>query len=378
MSRKTNANWTESQSGFERIDTEAGIIYGVRIVGQDSRNGRTYLESTLRNAVELYEGTRVFIDHNRPDPKTGVLVERSIRDKWGELRNVRFQEGGLVGDLHYLKTHAMTPMLVESAQRFPATFGLSHDAGGDEVVNKGRVEVVDIKQVKSVDVVNCPATTNGLFESKENKVKKTFKEIAKTHAKQKFAHILEGMMSMDEGMGDTMVEMDDAMAEDPEMQVASAFRAAMIAVLDDESIDMAAKLAKLKTIMGAKTAASDAISGGEKTEESDDYEMEESDKTSGKSNLLEEVKTLKAKLADKDLVEECTNLLVSKKREVTAVRLSALKSVAKNDRVALVESWEPQKGKDRLQASPGLYAESVDASGALYPKSTEEFAKRLR
>jgi hypothetical protein len=59
----------------------------------------------------------------------------------------------------------MTKQLVEAAQRFPEIFGLSHDAGGDEQIIDGERRVVEMYEVKSVDVVADPATNEGLFES---------------------------------------------------------------------------------------------------------------------------------------------------------------------------------------------------------------------
>lgn len=155
----------ESQSGIERVDTEAGIIYGVKVLGPRSRNGRIYEDSAIRKALPLYEGVTVNINHVRPDPKTGAHVERPMQDRWGVLRNVRYQEGSIYADLHYIKSHPMTKQLVEAAQRFPEIFGLSHDAGGDEQLIDGERRVVEMYEVKSVDVVADPATNEGLFES---------------------------------------------------------------------------------------------------------------------------------------------------------------------------------------------------------------------
>ena len=155
----------ESQSGIERVDTEAGIIYGVKVLGPRSRNGRVYEDSAIRKALPLYEGVTVNINHVRPDPKTGAHVERPMQDRWGVLRNARYQEGSIYADLHYIKSHPMTKQLVEAAQRFPEIFGLSHDAGGDEQLIDGERRVVEMYEVKSVDVVADPATNEGLFES---------------------------------------------------------------------------------------------------------------------------------------------------------------------------------------------------------------------
>jgi len=155
----------ESQSGIERVDTEAGIIYGVKVLGPRSRNGRVYEDAAIRKALPLYEGVTVNINHVRPDLKTGAHVERPMQDRWGVLRNVRYKEGSIYADLHYIKSHPMTQQLVEAAQRFPEIFGLSHDAGGDEQLIDGERRVVEMYEVKSVDVVADPATNEGLFES---------------------------------------------------------------------------------------------------------------------------------------------------------------------------------------------------------------------
>ena len=42
-----------SQPG--RVDREAGVIFGVKIIGRHSRNGRTYSDRALSEAVNLYE-----------------------------------------------------------------------------------------------------------------------------------------------------------------------------------------------------------------------------------------------------------------------------------------------------------------------------------
>ena len=44
----------ESESGFDRIDTEAGVIYGVKVLGPKSRNGRIYEDAAIRRAVPMY------------------------------------------------------------------------------------------------------------------------------------------------------------------------------------------------------------------------------------------------------------------------------------------------------------------------------------
>jgi hypothetical protein len=155
----------ESQSGYERIDKDAGIIYGVKVLGPQSRNGRVYEAEAIANALPLYEGVSVNLNHQRIEPKAQVQQDRRIEDRWGVLKNARLKDGSIYADLHYLKTHPATPQLIEAAERFPETFGLSHDAAGDEQVIDGKRRVVELLDVRSVDIVADPATNNGLFES---------------------------------------------------------------------------------------------------------------------------------------------------------------------------------------------------------------------
>jgi hypothetical protein len=154
----------ESEKGFDRIDTEAGVIYGVKVLGPKSRNGRIYEDAAIRRAVPMYEGVTVNLNHQRIESGNRAVPDRQIQDRWGVLRNARYAEGSVYADLHYLKNHPMTPQLIEAADRFPDTFGLSHDAAGDEQVIDGERRVIELFELRSVDVVAEPATNNGLFE----------------------------------------------------------------------------------------------------------------------------------------------------------------------------------------------------------------------
>lgn len=158
----------ESEKGFDRIDTEAGVIYGVKVLGPKSRNGRIYEDAAIRRAVPMYEGVTVNLNHQRIESGSRAVPDRQIQDRWGVLRNARYADGSVYADLHYLKNHPMTPQLIEAADRFPDTFGLSHDAAGDEQVIDGERRVIELFEIRSVDVVAEPATNNGLFECCDN------------------------------------------------------------------------------------------------------------------------------------------------------------------------------------------------------------------
>ena len=146
------------------VDRESGIIRNVKIIGQHSANRRRYTEAALRNAVDLYEGVRVFVNH----PTESERGEDRKFEKWaGVLRNVRYREGALFGDLHLRKTTSMFAEICEAAESFPSAFGLSHIANGDSHVDReSGTEIIEaITEVDSVDIVCRPAATAGLFES---------------------------------------------------------------------------------------------------------------------------------------------------------------------------------------------------------------------
>jgi hypothetical protein len=147
-----------------RVDREAGIIRGVKLLGLASRNGRRYRETALEGAVSLYEGAKVNINH----PKGHPLSPRDYQDRLGIVRGVAFRAGdGLFGDLHFNPKHALSEQLMWDAEHAPQNVGMSHNvlartsrSGSDTVVEA-------ITKVRSIDLVADPATTSGLYEQAE-------------------------------------------------------------------------------------------------------------------------------------------------------------------------------------------------------------------
>ena len=149
-----------------RVDTESAVIFGVKVIGSNSANGRFYPPATLRAAMQMYEGCAVGLDHG----ERGTADARPVGSRVGWLEHVREGAGGLVADLHLLKSHQLTPMLLEAASRRPELFGLSHDAEGRIVRRDGKNVVEEITRVRSVDVVTSPATTQSMFESENTMI----------------------------------------------------------------------------------------------------------------------------------------------------------------------------------------------------------------
>jgi len=75
-----------------RVDRERSVISGVKILGLESANGRSYSPRALADARSLYEGCPVNIDHV-DGPR------RSYRDRIGRLTAVALRADGLYGNL---------------------------------------------------------------------------------------------------------------------------------------------------------------------------------------------------------------------------------------------------------------------------------------
>ena len=67
-----------------RVDRQAGVIRGVKVLGLESRNGRTYLPEALAQAASLYEDAKVNVNH----PKGNPAGPRDYQDRIGTIRHV--------------------------------------------------------------------------------------------------------------------------------------------------------------------------------------------------------------------------------------------------------------------------------------------------
>lgn len=149
-------------SKADRIDREAGIIYGLAILGPESANGRRYSEAAMRSALGLYEGRPSNANHVRgtDDP--------NVYDRLGIWYKPRLENGQIKGDFHYAKTHPLAERLLEAAERpdLHNLFGFSHDALGSEKPGSNGSIIESIDRVHYVDLVADPATVKGVWESR--------------------------------------------------------------------------------------------------------------------------------------------------------------------------------------------------------------------
>jgi hypothetical protein len=154
--------YCDSRGVRMRIDREEGVIRGVKILGLESRNRRSYLPEALAQAARLYEDAKVNVNH----PKGNPGAPRDYQDRMGVIRNVEARPGeGLFADFYFNPKHALAEQLIWDAEHAPENVGFSHNVEARTVRQGERIVVEAITRVQSVDLVADPATTRSLFES---------------------------------------------------------------------------------------------------------------------------------------------------------------------------------------------------------------------
>lgn len=380
---------TESIGEGCKIDRENAVIHGVKILGAQSRNGRIYTPEAMQEAADRYEGCRVNLDH--PD-KSNPKVARSVASQWGTLKNVKVTEEGVFGDLEYLKSHAQTEPLLEMAERWPQQFGLSHNADCFGVPRGGKTVVESVEHVRSVDVVQRPATTNGLFESEDEPVKIKLKAFLEsipegTKHRKKLLRLLE-----DDTMGAMLAEtpIEAAPAEmNPDDAIWEGFRSAVLAVLDSD-MDIETTKTKIQAILDSynSTVASGAT-GDAKTGEGSASTGGES-ATEGVDELRREIRALRAENKARAVLEEHNiQATTGRIKGVVAVLESAddlsdlISSFPKRDMKQASTDGESGSGGGRkkpARSAPALEAEDSEGSyGSVLPfKTSKEFAALVK
>lgn len=160
---ETLQEYADSRGIAVRVDRRQGVIRGVKILGLESRNGRTYRPEALADAVPLYEGAKVNVNHL----KENLSGPRDYRDRIGVIRGVAARPEGLFADFHFNPKHALAEQLIWDAEHAPENVGFSHNVEARTGRQGDRVVVEAILRVESVDLVADPATTRGLFESQD-------------------------------------------------------------------------------------------------------------------------------------------------------------------------------------------------------------------
>lgn len=220
LANKVTIRITEALTTSAKPDRENGILRGVKLIGFESKNGRSYPPSVLKSAVHLYEGAKVNIDHPEPNNPNRP---RLYTERFGVIRSARFVEGsGIFADLHFNPKHSCAEQFCWDAENNPTSLGFSHNASLTSRRAKDGKEVIEqIVNIRSMDLVADPATTSSLFES------------------ENFPTVDDQPITPDQG--------------DPKDQVKNAFKQMVIAAFDDSSLDAKATLKKIGEIMKAQS-----------------------------------------------------------------------------------------------------------------------------
>jgi len=337
-----------------KVDRENGVIRGVKILSSVSKNRRRYTDKAIQDAVRLYEGCQVFIDH----PKLSESEkERGFADLFGEIQNVRKTSDGVYGDLPYNREHACAGQVCEAAERFPRSFGLSHNANGVTTWdNTERVEIVEgLEEVRSVDLVTRPATVAGLFEGESQGgriVKLTVKQlIERVDKRSRSAKLLVEQEEAGLIDGDMPVEVEsDASSDD---QVKAAFREAVLQAFDDDSLDTAATLARIKEILKAQEklqSGGDAGGAGEGGDSAagGDAEM------AAAGEMTESIKALTGTISRMQAENDARDLLESEGVQRNPKRVKALVGCdSDRKRDELLEDWRQADTDSRRSGDSG-------------------------
>lgn len=159
---ETLQEYVDSRGLSVHLERETGMLRGVKVLGLESRNGRSYRPEALAEAARLYEGAKVNVNHPRGNP----AGPRDYQDRIGTIQAVVVRPGeGLFADLHFNPKHALAEQLMWDAEHAPENVGFSHNVEARTTRQGERLVVEAITRVLSVDLVADPATTRGLFES---------------------------------------------------------------------------------------------------------------------------------------------------------------------------------------------------------------------
>jgi hypothetical protein len=187
-----------------RVDRDAGMLYDVLVLGEQSLNGTHYATEVRAKAIPLFEnaGFKVNLAHQADRSLKGMYKPTEFTRRIGKLQNIHDTPGGIRADLKILKKHPWAEVIFESAEEMPDMFGLSPvmvGVVGPKDAN-GREECMSIQHVKCVDVVADPGTTKSLFndigveEGEEETGEETTEQSAEQHYEEACLHAVDDLV----------------------------------------------------------------------------------------------------------------------------------------------------------------------------------------
>lgn len=369
--RRRNISESTAMRPNMRIDTERGIVFGVKVLGPKSCHGYSYSQQCMEAAVPLYEGKAVNVDH--PDRKN-LGASRSYRDRFGKLHNSRYVEGrGVFADLHYNKGHQLAEQFEYDVKTDPSNLGLSHNASGDFAASGKCVESINL--VRSVDLVADPATNATLFEDRGRRNRMALKVPKKPSKQLRMAKFLEAVSKRPD-----LRDLLEAAAAEPPADASPAAATPLqatanmaAAVFMDDKMDMAMKrkkIMKLLDLIDDSAMDVDPAAGAEGEEVETPEDAGEEEETPKKPAKKPAGKPLAESAVLKQLLrkDEIRDLCEDAKFKPDSLQMKLLLKVDDDDEVKqLIESWSGDKKPD---VRTGLGPRAA-AAAAGKPKSKE-------
>jgi len=164
-----------------QIDKDNNIIRKVAILSTealdtDNKIFRKFTDRAMNDAITVFNGALARIDHDRDNQST--TESRGVRTGYGVYQNVRREGNKIFGDLHLWDCENARKVM-SIAERTPNAVGNSIHAGGIIRENDDGIEIVEQLTPRtkygfkpSIDLVEDPAATISLYQSKRNKTKK--------------------------------------------------------------------------------------------------------------------------------------------------------------------------------------------------------------
>lgn len=157
-----------------RVDRDKGVIYGVKVLGYKSRNGRVYEEAALSDCARLYEGVPVHFGH----------LTNAYSDRCGAMHNCKATNRAVYGDWHLNKGHVLYEQTMWDAEHNPRNLQLSHEVSRDNAeisISESIEKIKRVHKVNSVAVVTDGATNESLSEGKTEGNPMNLDDLKKAH-----------------------------------------------------------------------------------------------------------------------------------------------------------------------------------------------------
>ena len=123
---------------------------------------RIYSRQALKDAVSLFEGESIFLNHEWDVPKGRRKFEHLL----GRVTNVHVTEQGMRGDYELSDKHPEAQRIADHYDKKLPLGGMSPDLDAEYAIVDGRQIIVKINKINSLDFVATPATGN-IMESEE-------------------------------------------------------------------------------------------------------------------------------------------------------------------------------------------------------------------